>query len=239
MAPGDPSESRHAAASGGFRRLIGLDRSGPLPDSTRRGQPLRPWTIPNIVGYLRLAAIPVFLALAFDSGDGRSTAAALLYLWITFGDFIDGFLARATGQYSRLGALMDPFIDRLAALSGAAVCWHFDLLPRWALLVLLAREVATVMLARVALRNRPRPRDQLGRAPRDLRGLRRALLDHGLRELGDGGAVLRRPGPRDLRDDAVRDGRPAGSARARRRLSGRPDGAQRAIQWLNLNLTFA
>lgn len=153
MASGGPPESRRATASGGFRRLIGLDRSGPLPASTRSGQPLRPWTIPNVVGYLRLVSIPVFLVLAFDSGDGRSSAAALLYLWITLGDFIDGFLARATGQYSRLGALMDPVIDRLAALSGAAVCWHFELLPRWALMVLLARELITVALARAALRN--------------------------------------------------------------------------------------
>jgi cardiolipin synthase len=153
MATGGPPESRRAAATGGFRRLVGLDRSGPLPASTRSGQPLHPWTIPNVVGYLRLASIPVFLVLAFDSGDGRSTAAALLYLWITLGDFIDGFLARATGQYSRLGALMDPVIDRLSALSGAAVCWHFELLPRWALLALLGRELATVALARAALRN--------------------------------------------------------------------------------------
>ena len=90
--------------------------------------------------------------LAFESEDGRSTAATLLYLWITLGDFIDGFLARATGQYSRLGALLDPVIDRLSALAGAAVCWHFDLLPEWALILLVLREVATVALARAALR---------------------------------------------------------------------------------------
>ena len=105
-----------------------------------------------MVGYLRLAAIPVFLAVALGSSDGRTFASAALYLWITLGDFIDGFLARATGQYSRLGALMDPVIDRLGALAGAAVCWHFELLPRWALVVLVAREVATVVLARIALR---------------------------------------------------------------------------------------
>lgn len=151
MPPGAPAPERRRGA-GGFRRLVGLDRSGPLPSSTRSGQPLHPWTIPNLVGYLRLASIPVFLLLAFGSGDGRSGAAALLYLWITLGDFIDGFLARATGQYSRLGALMDPVIDRLAALSGAAVCWHFDLLPRWALVLLVVRELATVALARAALR---------------------------------------------------------------------------------------
>jgi len=139
-------------ARSGFRRLVGIDRSGPTPASTRAGQPLHPWTIPNVVGYLRLASIPVFLFLAFDSDDGREAAVALLYLWITFGDYLDGFLARATGQYSRLGALMDPVIDRLSALAGASVCWHFGLLPRWALVVLVVREVATVALARAALR---------------------------------------------------------------------------------------
>jgi cardiolipin synthase len=149
MPPGDAS---HGQRPGGFRRLVGLDRSGPLPASTRRGQPLHPWTIPNLVGYLRIAAIPVFLVVALDSSDGRSALGAALFLWITLGDFIDGFLARATGQYSRLGALMDPVIDRLAALSGAVVCWHFELIPRWALAVLVAREIATVFLARAALR---------------------------------------------------------------------------------------
>jgi cardiolipin synthase len=135
-----------------LRRLLGIDRSGPLPAQTRSGEPLRPWTIPNLVGYLRLAAIPLFLVLAFESGDGRATAATALYLWITAGDYVDGFLARATGQYSRMGALLDPVIDRLAALAGAAVCWHFELLPRWALVVLVARELTTVALARLALR---------------------------------------------------------------------------------------
>ena len=148
MPPPEPAAPR----ARGFRRLTGLDRSGPLPSQTRRGQPLRPFTIPNIVGFARLAGLPAFLYLAFDSGDGRSTAATALYLFVTMGDYLDGFLARATGQYSRLGALMDPAIDRLAALSGAAVCWHFDLLPHWALVVLALREVATVALAELALR---------------------------------------------------------------------------------------
>lgn len=134
------------------RRLFGIDRSGPRPSQTRRGAPLHPWTIPNLVGYVRLAAIPVFLVLAFDSGDGRATAPALLYFAIAAGDYLDGFLARATGQYSRMGALLDPVVDRLTVLSGAAVCWHFELLPRWALAVLAARELVTLALAQMALR---------------------------------------------------------------------------------------
>jgi cardiolipin synthase len=134
------------------RRLFGIDRSGPLPVETRRGAPLHPWTIPNLVGYVRLAALPVFLVLAFESGDGRDPAAALIYFCIAAGDYLDGFLARATGQYSRMGALLDPVVDRLTVLSGAAVCWHFELLPRWALAALAVREVATLVLAQLALR---------------------------------------------------------------------------------------
>lgn len=139
---------------GRMRKLFGLDRAtDPNPQPTRKGQPLRPFTIPNLVGYLRLAGIPVFCYLAFSSGDGRDTTATVLYWLIAAGDYVDGFLARATGQYSRLGALMDPVIDRLTILSGALVCWHFDLLPRWALALLAVREIATLALAQYGLRH--------------------------------------------------------------------------------------
>jgi CDP-diacylglycerol--glycerol-3-phosphate 3-phosphatidyltransferase len=134
------------------RRLFGIDRSGPQPPQTLRGAPLRPWTIPNAVGYVRLAALPVFCVIAFGSGDGRTVASSLIYLAIAAGDYVDGFLARATGQYSRLGALLDPVVDRLTVLAGVAVCWHFELLPRWALAALAVREVVTLVLAQIALR---------------------------------------------------------------------------------------
>ncbi|HEY8778926.1 MAG TPA: CDP-alcohol phosphatidyltransferase family protein, partial [Solirubrobacterales bacterium] len=97
---------------GRLRGLLGLDRTAPAPTATRRGQPLHPLTIPNLVGYARLAAIPVFLYLALDSGDGRSAPAAILFWLIAAGDYLDGLLARATGQYSRMGALLDPVVDR-------------------------------------------------------------------------------------------------------------------------------
>ena len=134
------------------KRLLGLDRSGPEPAQTRAGQPLRPFTLPNLICYLRLAAIPVYLVIAFDSGDGRDATSAILFFAIAFGDLLDGFVARATGQYSRLGALLDPVVDRLTILSGAVVCWHFELLPRWAIALLAAREVGTLILAEIGLR---------------------------------------------------------------------------------------
>jgi cardiolipin synthase (CMP-forming) len=147
-----PPVRDEAPARRGFRRLTGIDRSGPRPPATRKGQPLRPFTLPNLVGYLRLAGIPVFLWLALSSEDGRTPATAALYLAIAGGDYLDGFLARATGQYSRLGSLLDPLIDRLTVLAGVVVCWKFELLPRWALALLALREAASLVFAELAIR---------------------------------------------------------------------------------------
>jgi CDP-diacylglycerol--glycerol-3-phosphate 3-phosphatidyltransferase len=135
-----------------FRRLVGLDRTGGPPPQTRRGEPLHPWTIPNAIGFARLALVPVFLVVGLNSGDGRSGLAFALFAFIAWSDYFDGMAARITGQYSRLGALLDPLTDRLLVISGAIVAWEFELLPRWALAVLGAREAFMLVLTQLALR---------------------------------------------------------------------------------------
>ena len=141
--------------TGRIRRLFGLDRTGPEAPETRSGQPLRPFTLPNLVGLVRILAIPVFLYLAFDTGDsdGVSWLAAGIFWCVAAGDYLDGLLARVTGQYSRLGALLDPVVDRFTILSGVVVCWNFELLPRWLLALLAFREVFTLLLARWGLKH--------------------------------------------------------------------------------------
>jgi cardiolipin synthase (CMP-forming) len=135
-----------------FRRLSGLDRSGPPPAQTRRGEPLRVWTIPNAIGLARLALIFVFLAVALASDHGTDALPAVLFAVVAWGDYADGIAARVTGQYSRFGALLDPVVDRLLVISGIVVTWRFDLLPRWALAVLVARELFLLGAGRAALR---------------------------------------------------------------------------------------
>jgi len=134
-----------------LRRLVGLDRSGPPPPQTAAGQPLRPWTIPNVIGFARLALIPVFLVVALSSDDGEGALIATLFAVIGWGDYADGIAARVTRQYSRLGALMDPVTDRLLVIAGVVVTWHFDLLPHWALAILVVRELAMLVLGRIVL----------------------------------------------------------------------------------------
>ncbi len=136
------------------RRLFGIDRSGPPPPQTRSDQPLHPWTIPNAIGYVRLALIPVFLIVALSSQHGHDALAAVLFAVIGWSDYLDGFMARLTGQYSRLGALLDPIVDRLLVISGMVVVWRFVLLPRWAIAVVVARELFMLVVSRYALRHR-------------------------------------------------------------------------------------
>jgi cardiolipin synthase (CMP-forming) len=134
------------------KRLFGIDRSGPPPRQTLSDQPLNPWTIPNAIGYLRLAAIPVFLVVALSSHHGHDALAVVMFGVIGWADYADGFAARLTGQYSRLGALLDPVVDRLLVISGMVVVWRFELLPRWAIAVVIARELLMLVLSRIALR---------------------------------------------------------------------------------------
>ena len=156
----------------------------------------------------------------------------MLFAAIAVGDYLDGFLARVTGQYSRLGAMLDPLVDRLTILAGAVVCWHFELLPRWALALLVARELAMLLLAQYGLRhgveiavNWP---GRIAVFP-IMGGIFLAMV---VRRLGPGGAADRRRRAGDRRHGALRAHRGAGGAGARR-ASRRPG---RSTFNLRLNL---
>ena len=99
----------------------------------------------------RLLGIPVFLdpgllepGRAIDGSGHRLRRRRR-------SDYLDGFAARLTGQYSRFGALLDPVVDRLLVISGMAVAYHFSLLPRWAIIVVVAREVFMLAISRYAM----------------------------------------------------------------------------------------
>lgn len=132
--------------------MIGADRSGPPPPETMQDAPWRPFTVPNLIALLRIIGIPFFLVWALDSPDGKDIPAAALYCTIGFSDYLDGFIARLTGQYSRLGALLDPVADRSLAVAGMYVAWHFELLPRWAVALVLGRELAMLLFGTWAVR---------------------------------------------------------------------------------------
>ena len=136
------------SSRGCLRGCFGLDRSGPPPPADAARAAAAPVDDPER-DRLRPAradpGLPRDRAVARDDGTDalrrrRSSRS------IGWGDYADGIAARVTGQYSRLGALLDPVIDRAAGRSRRVVCWHFELLPRWALAVLVARELLMLVL---------------------------------------------------------------------------------------------
>jgi cardiolipin synthase len=117
----------------------------------------RIWTIPNGISAARLLGVPVFLWLVLGprNATGDAWAVALLVASAA-SDWLDGKIARALGQQSRLGQVLDPAADRLyiaATLVGLAVR---GIIPWWLVGLLAAREL-TVGVALAVLRRRGFP----------------------------------------------------------------------------------
>jgi cardiolipin synthase (CMP-forming) len=94
-------------------------------------------TIPNVLSLVRLAAIPL---VAMDLVSGRFWRAFVLLTVLSLTDWFDGYLARRLDQRTRLGELLDPLGDRALFLVVGLGMVAADLLPLWALLLLLVRE---------------------------------------------------------------------------------------------------
>lgn len=96
-------------------------------------------TIPNLVSFVRLLAIPVFWWVLLV--EENVELAAWLILIIGSTDWVDGYLARRLDQVSALGKVLDPVADRLmiaSALIGGLIA---GVLPAWFVWALIAREV--------------------------------------------------------------------------------------------------
>ena len=97
------------------------------------------FTLPNLISFIRLLMIPVFLVLLFND---LNLAATLLFAIAASTDWVDGQVARRTNQVSRLGQLLDPAVDRLLMIAGVAGLFFVGRLPLWIILFVLIRDLA-------------------------------------------------------------------------------------------------
>jgi cardiolipin synthase len=127
-------------------RVAGTSAGAP-PDGP---DPLgRVWTIPNIISFARLAGVPVFLWLVLGSGSQTADWWAVGILIASgLSDWLDGKIARAFHQESRLGQLLDPAADRLYIVATVIALAIRGIIPWWLVIVLGARDlILAVMLA--------------------------------------------------------------------------------------------
>ena len=71
------------------------------------------WTVPNVLTWLRILAIPLVVILFYLPFHWSDPAAGLLFAAAGITDSLDGYYARKLGQTSRLGAFLDPVADKL------------------------------------------------------------------------------------------------------------------------------
>jgi cardiolipin synthase (CMP-forming) len=114
-----------------------------MPGTDRIQVSSRILTIPNLLSFVRLALVPVFLVFIIIGAD---LAALIVLVVSSITDYFDGIIARKFKQISRLGQLLDPAADRLfifAALVGLCVR---DIIPLWLVVVIVGRDFMLAVL---------------------------------------------------------------------------------------------
>lgn len=116
-----------------------------LRDMSLSPRKMRPLSLPNVLTYARILAIPVVVALLFWPGDPAMRWYALaLYALAGLTDYLDGYLARLYDEQSSLGRMLDPIADKLLVAAcllilvgnGSIRSWSI-----WAAIVILSREI--------------------------------------------------------------------------------------------------
>jgi cardiolipin synthase (CMP-forming) len=113
-------------------------------------------TIPNAISVARLAGVPVFLWLVLGPRTATADGWAVALLIVAgLSDWLDGKIARALNQTSRLGQLLDPAADRLYIAATLIALAIRSIIPWWLVAILAVREL-TVGVALEVLRRRTR-----------------------------------------------------------------------------------
>ena len=108
-----------------------------------QGSSRRVLTVPNVISFSRIALIPVFFLLIVD--PDTTTAGVILFAVVIATDWVDGTIARRTGQVTELGKVLDPVADRLAIAAGIIALVIRGVFPVWAAVAILARDLVVLL----------------------------------------------------------------------------------------------
>jgi cardiolipin synthase len=117
--------------------------------STTKPLPARPYSLPNLLTYARIVAVPIVVACMYwqnilQGGLWLRWVALALFIAAAVTDFFDGYFARSWGQQSSLGRMLDPIADKLLVASCLLMLAADDTIRGWSLwaaIVILCREI--------------------------------------------------------------------------------------------------
>ena len=107
--------------------------------------------LPNKLSILRVICIPLVVILLSLSAPWCRWAAAAVFAFASFTDFLDGHIARKNNLVTDFGKFIDPVADKLLVLSTLIMFVQLQLLPAWIVILILARELSVDGLRLVAM----------------------------------------------------------------------------------------
>jgi CDP-diacylglycerol--glycerol-3-phosphate 3-phosphatidyltransferase len=106
--------------------------------------------VPNVLTLARILLIPVFIILFVNPTPDQSLAAAIIFAVAAVTDMLDGYIARRTGQVTKLGKLLDPIADKLLVLSALILLMNVERVSAVVVLLIVARELAVTGIRAIA-----------------------------------------------------------------------------------------
>ncbi len=106
--------------------------------------------VPNVLTLLRILLIPVFIILFVNPTPDQSLAAAIVFAVAAVTDMLDGYIARRTGQVTKLGKLLDPLADKLLVLSALILLMNVERVSALVVLLIVGRELAVTGIRAIA-----------------------------------------------------------------------------------------
>ncbi len=105
---------------------------------------------PNRISILRILLSPLFMILLIDNRQGSRIAALGVFAIASLTDLYDGYLARKYGWVTNLGKFLDPLADKLLVALALIGLNQIDLVPAWALYLIIGRELLVTGLRAIA-----------------------------------------------------------------------------------------
>lgn len=105
---------------------------------------------PNRISLLRILLSPIFMILLIDNRKGSRIAALGVFTFASLTDLYDGYLARKYGWITNLGKFLDPLADKLLVALALIGLNQIDLVPAWALYLIIGRELLVTGLRAIA-----------------------------------------------------------------------------------------
>jgi CDP-diacylglycerol--glycerol-3-phosphate 3-phosphatidyltransferase len=109
-----------------------------------------PLNLPNILTVLRIMLVPVLVVALLGNTSSGDVLAAIVFALASLTDFVDGYIARARGNITTFGKLMDPLADKLLIVAALISLVSLHRLAGWVAMVIITREFAVTVLRMAA-----------------------------------------------------------------------------------------